>query len=100
MTKPKKFLITPSKRMEMKSLANLTGIPDQVVKDAYVQSVIYGTKPYDILQPYKAQCEAERDGRDFTPIFWHRTDDGVLHLTMWDMNKTPSGWGYAPSMVP
>ena len=55
--------------------------------DAYVKSFISGMKPYDLLQPYKAWLEAERDGRDYTPIYWHRTDDGVLHLTMWDMNK-------------
>lgn len=58
MTKPKKYLITPS-------IGTLT------------------------VQVVKATMDAERDGRDFTPIFWYRTDDGVLHLTMWDMNEYP-----------
>lgn len=71
----------------MKSLANLTGIPEQVVTDAYVKSFITGMKPFDILQSVLAMYEADKEGRDYTPIYWHRTDDGVLHLTMWDMNR-------------
>lgn len=90
MKKPKKYLITSGQRMEMKSLANLTGIPDEIVTDAYVQSFMNGMRPYDILQPVMAQYEADKEGREYTPIFWHRTDDGVLHLTMWDMNERPS----------
>ena len=86
-TKPKRVLIAPSQRMEMRSLANLTGIPEQVVTDAYVKSFMNGMKPYDILQPVVAQFEADAEGWEYTPIFWHRTDDGVLHLTMWDMDK-------------
>jgi len=96
MKKPKKFLITGGQRMEMKSLANLTGVPEQIVTDAYVQSYMTGMRPYDILQPYVAMVEAERDGRDYTRIYWHKTDDGVVHLTMWDMNKPetylPEAW--------
>ncbi len=92
MTKPKKYLITGGQRMEMKSLANLTGIPDEIVTDAYVQSFMTGMKPFDLLQPVMAQYEANKEGREYTPIYWHRTDDGVLHLTMWDMNK-PQGDG-------
>lgn len=84
--KRKKYVITSGQRMEMKSLANLTGIPDQIVTDAYVQSYMTGVRPYDILQPYVAMMEAERDGRNYTRIYWHRTDDGVLHITMWDMS--------------
>ncbi len=99
MSKPKKFLISPSKSMEMKSLANLTGVPEQVVTDAYVKSFITGMRPFDILQAYVAQHEADREGRDYTPIFWHRTDDGVLHLTMWDMN-TPTKAGSALYPLP
>ncbi len=87
MTKPKKILITPSQRMEMKAMSNLSGIPEQFVTEAYTRSFIIGMKPWTILQITAAWLEAERDGRDFTPIFWHRTDDGVTHLTMWDMNK-------------
>lgn len=87
MTKPKKFLITGGQRMEMKSLANLTGVPEQYVTDAYVQSYITGVRPYDMLQGYVAMVSAEREGREFTRIYWHRTDDGVVHLTMWDMNE-------------
>jgi len=96
MTKPKKFLVTSGQRMEMKSLANLTGIPEQVVTDAYVKSFMNGMKPFDILQPYMAQYEADKAGWEYTPIFWHRTDDGVLHLTMWDMNK-PERTKYDPN---
>ena len=91
----KKFLITPAKNMEMKSLANLTGIPEQVVTDAYVKSFVTGVKPYDILHSYLAQHEADLQGREYTPIYWYRTDDGVLHITMWDMNKRPSDAGSA-----
>ena len=86
MAKPKRILIAPSQRMEMRSLANLTGIPESVVTDTYVQSFVTGGRPYDLLQGYAAMIEAEREDREYTPIFWHRTDDGVLHITMWDMN--------------
>ena len=92
MTKPKKILITPSQRMEMKAWSNLSGIPEQFVTEAYTRSFIIGMKPWDILQITAAWLEAERDGRDYTPIFWHRTDDGVTHLTMWDMNE-PQDYG-------
>ena len=102
MTKPKKYLITPAKNLEMRSLANLTGIPEQIVSDTYVKSFITGVKPYDLLQPVVAQYEADKEGWEYTPIFWHRTDDGVLHLTLWDINdhgvSLPSGLG--PSMIP
>lgn len=87
MTKPKKVLITPAQTMEMRAMAQLTGVPEKDVTDAYVKSYIWGTKPYHLLQVVKATMEAERDGHDFTPIYWYRTDDGVLHLTMWDMNE-------------
>ena len=87
MTKPKKFLVTSGQRNEMKSLANLTGIPEQVVTNAYVKSFVTGMKPYDILQPYMAEYEANLEGREFTRIYWYRADDGVTHLTMWDMNE-------------
>lgn len=89
MTKPKKFIVTRGQRMEMQSLANLTGIPEQVVSDAYVKSFVTGMKPFDILQPYMAEYEANKEGREFTPVFWYRTDDGVTHLTLWDMNEQP-----------
>lgn len=85
MTKPKKFLITPAQIMDIRTVAQLTGVPEQVVTDTYVKSFITGMKPHALLTVVKATMEAERDGRDFTPIFWCRTDDGVLHLTMWDM---------------
>jgi hypothetical protein len=39
-----------------------------------------------MLQPLMAMHEAERDGRDFTRVYWYRTEDGVTHLTLWDMN--------------
>jgi hypothetical protein len=87
MAKPKRILIAPSQRAEMRSLAQISGIPEQYVTEAYTKSFITGGRPYDLLQITAAWLEAERDGRDYTPIFWHRTDDGVLHLTMWDMNK-------------
>jgi hypothetical protein len=47
------------------------------------------TRPsvYTLLQPLRALLEAERDGRDFTRVYWHKTDDGVTHLTLWDMNE-------------
>ena len=95
MYKPKRILITPAKAREMKVLANLTGIPEQLITDIHVQSLTTGGKVHDLLLIAKAWIEAERDGRDYTPIFWHRTDDGVLHITMWDMDKSPRGWGYA-----
>lgn len=98
MKKPKKFLITGGQRMEMKSLANLTGVPEQIVTDAYVQSYMTGMRPYDILQPYVAMVEAERDGRDYTRIYWHKTDDGVVHLTMWDMNEPKDEGFMLPNM--
>ena len=85
MTKPKKLIFTRGQSMEMRAMAQLTGVPEQEVTDAYVKSYIWGTKPYYILQVVKATMEAERDGHDFTPIYWYRTDDGVLHITMWDM---------------
>ena len=98
MTKPKKFLVTGAQRMEMTSMAQLTGIPEQYVNEAYVKSFITGGRPYDLLQITKAWLEAERDGLDYTPIFWHRTDDGVLHITMWDMNK-PQDVGFMPNSM-
>lgn len=91
MAKPKKFIVSSGQRMEMKSLANLTGIPEQVVTDAYVKSFVTGIKPYDILQAYLAQHEADLQGREYTPIYWYRTDDGVLHITMWDMHQRADG---------
>lgn len=84
--KSKKMLITPSRSMEMRALAELTGVPEQEVTNTYIRSFITGMKPYHLLMVVQASMEAERDGRDFTPIFWHRTDDGVLHITMWDMS--------------
>jgi hypothetical protein len=87
MKQTKKYLITGRQHMEMKAMANVTGIPEEYVTEAYGKSFIYGGSAYDYLQITKAWLEAERDGRDYTPIYWHRTDDGVLHLTMWDMNK-------------
>ena len=95
MAKPKRMLIAPSQRMEMRSLANLTGVPEHYVTEAYTRSFISGGRPYDLLHITAAWLEALEEGREFTPIFWHRTDDGVLHLTMWDMDKSPRGWGYA-----
>lgn len=104
--KSKKMLITPSRSMEMKSLANLTGIPEQVVADAYLKSFVSGMRPFDILQSVLAIHEADKNGWDYTPIFWHRTDDGVLHLTMWDMDEQPKprervrhAWAAAPRIV-
>lgn len=85
MTKRKKVLITPAQNMEMRAMAQLTGVPEEEVTNAYVKSFITGVKPYHLLYVVKATMEAERDGRDFTPIYWYRTDDGVLHITMWDM---------------
>ena len=92
MTKPKRFLVKPSQRIEMRSLAQLSGIPEQYVTEAYTKSFVTGGRVHDLLNITKAWLEAERDGLDYTPIYWHRTDDGVLHLTMWDMNK-PQGDG-------
>jgi hypothetical protein len=72
--------------MEMRAMANVTGIPEQYVTEAYTRSFITGMRPYDNLLITKGWLEAERDGVAYTPIFWHRTDDGVLHITMWDMS--------------
>ena len=91
MSKPKRILIAPSQRAEMRSLAQISGIPEQYVTEAYTKSFITGGRPYDLLQITKAWLEAERDGVAYTPIFWHRTDDGVLHITMWDMSPQGDG---------
>jgi hypothetical protein len=100
-TKPKRVLIAPSQRMEMRSLAQISGIPEQYVTEAYTKSFITGGRPYDLLQITAAWLEAEKEGRDYPPIFWHRTEDGVLHLTMWDMNQTepyiPERWLNRPT---
>lgn len=99
MSKPKKFLISSGQRIEMKSLAQLSGIPEQYVTEAYTKSFITGGRVHDYLSITKAWLEAERDGVAYTPIFWHRTDDGVLHLTMWDMNKPQGLQPYQSNML-
>jgi hypothetical protein len=101
MAKPKRILIAPSQRSDMRVLAQLAEIPEQYVSEAYTKSFITGGRPYDLLQITKAWIEAEREGREFTPIFWHRTDDGVLHITMWEMDKPepyiPARWLNRPT---
>jgi hypothetical protein len=93
MAKPKRILVSPAQYADIRSLANLTGIDEQEVKDAYMKSFMGDMNVFDILQPYLALAEADRQGWEYTPIFWHRTDDGVLHLTMWDMDKPdPNSW--------
>jgi hypothetical protein len=85
----KKVIFTRAQRAEHTALANLVRIPVSEVTDAHINSVgATGHRGiYSLLQPVLATLEAERDGRDFTRVYWHRTDDGVTHLTLWDMNK-------------
>ena len=85
----KKVIFTRAQRAEHTALANLTGIPEFEVTDAHINSVgETGHRGiYAQLQPVLATLEAERDGRDFTRVYWYRTEDGVTHLTLWDMNK-------------
>lgn len=93
-TTPKRVIFTRGQLLEHEALARLLKVPVREVTEAYMRSLNAAqyhtpmTRPsvYDLLQPLRALQEAERDGRDFTPIFWHRTEDGVLHLTMWDVN--------------
>ena len=87
----KKVIFTRAQRAEHTALANLTGIPEFEVTDAHVNAHSYNEAAhlgiYAQLQPVLAMYEAEREGRDYTRVYWHKTDDGVTHLTLWDMNK-------------
>jgi hypothetical protein len=85
----KKVVFTRAQRVEHTSLSHLTGIPVSEITDAHMRALNEAGHRgiYAQLQPVMATLEAERDGRDFTRIYWHRTDDGVTHLTLWDMNK-------------
>jgi len=93
----KKVVLTRGQLNEHSALANLLGVPRNDVTGAYVRTLNeYGNATptsrqnvYNLLQPVMATLEAERDGRDFTRVYWHRTDDGVTHLTLWNMN-TPN----------
>jgi hypothetical protein len=84
----KKVILTRRQRAEQLALANLTRIPLSEVTDAHMR--IFNEAGhlgiYAQLQPVLATLEAERDGRDFTRVYWYRTEDGVTHLTLWDMN--------------
>ena len=85
----KKVIFTRAQRAEQTALANLVGVPLSEVTKAHVQALnLTGHRGiYAQLQPVMATLEAEREGRDFTRVYWHKTDDGVTHLTLWDMNK-------------
>jgi hypothetical protein len=87
----KKLVFTPTQLRAHDALANLTGVTRDDVTDAHANAHSYNESGhsgiYARLQPVLAMYEAEREGRDFTPIYWYRTDDGVRHLTLWDMNK-------------
>jgi hypothetical protein len=92
--KPKKLLVTHTKLAQHRALAALVDVPVEEVNDAYCRGqedrmLPYGIGLYAMLQPLIAMRDADKEGREYTPVFWHRTEDGVLHLTMWDMN-TPS----------
>ena len=89
--KPKKLLVTHTMLAQHRALASLVEVPVDEVTDAYIHGQNYGLGIYTMLQPLMAMREADKEGREYTPVFWHRTDDGVLHLTMWDMN-TPKVW--------
>jgi len=111
-TTPKRVIFTRGQLLEHEALARLLKMPVREVTEAYMRSLNAAqyhtpmTRPsvYGLLQPLRALQEAERDGRDFTPIFWHRTEDGVLHLTMWDVNKpndkaNPVAWSRSNSPI-
>jgi hypothetical protein len=95
--KPKKLLVTHTTLAQHRALAAMVDVPTEEVTDAYIRSVTIreasksyaGIGLYSMLQPLIAMREADKEGREYTPIFWHRTEDGVMHLTMWDMN-TPN----------
>jgi hypothetical protein len=89
MTKPKKLLVTHTALAQHRALASLVGVPVDEVTDAHIRGHDYGFSIYAMLQPLIAMREADKEGREYTPVFWHRTEDGVMHLTLWDMN-TPS----------
>jgi hypothetical protein len=82
---------------EHAALAKLVGVTRADVTGAYIRTLNEDGHPpptirqsvYDLLQPLVATLEAMREGRDFTHVYWHRTDDGVTHLTLWDMDKPP-----------
>jgi len=84
----KKVILTRRQRAEQLALANLTRIPLSEVTDAHTRINEAGHLGlYAQLQPVLATLEAERDGRDFTRVYWHKTDDGVTHMTLWDMHE-------------
>lgn len=93
--KPKKLLVTHTTLAQHRALAALVEVPVDEVTDAYIRSEnnkAYGNVGigiYAMLQPLMAMRDADKEGREYTPVFWHRTEDGVMHLTMWDMN-TPN----------
>jgi hypothetical protein len=89
MTKPKKLLVTHTKLAQHRALAALVDVPVEEVNDAYILGHDYGLGLYAMLQPLLAMRDADKEGREYTPVFWHQTEDGVMHLTLWDMN-TPS----------
>ena len=91
--KPKKLLVTHTKLAQHRALAALVDVPVDEVTDAYIRSENnkaygeFGIGLYTMMQALLATNTVDKEGREYTPVFWHRTDDGVLHLTMWDMNK-------------
>lgn len=92
--KPKKLLVTHTTLAQHRALGALVNVPVDEVTDAYIRGQENGMMNYNIglyamLQPLIAMRDADKEGREYTPVFWHRTDDDVLHLTLWDMN-TPS----------
>jgi hypothetical protein len=91
--KPKKLLVTHTTLAQHRALAALVEVPVDEVTNAYIRSehnksstTYAGIGIYAMLQPLIAMREADKEGREYTPVFWHRTEDGVMHLTMWDMN--------------
>jgi len=87
--KPTKLLVTRNTLYQHRALASLVDVPVQEVTDAHIRSHDSGLGIYAMLQPLMAMRDADKEGREYTPVFWHRTDDDVLHLTLWDMN-TPN----------
>ena len=90
--KPKKLLVTHTMLAQHRALAALVDVPVEEVTDAYIRGQESGMLPYGIglyamMQALIAMRDADKEGREYTPVFWHRTEDGVMHLTMWDMNK-------------
>ena len=85
--KPKKLLVTHTTLAQLRALGALVDVSQQEVTDAYLHGQNYNLGLYTMLQALIATNTADKEGREYTPVFWHRTEDGVMHLTMWDMNK-------------